>query len=106
MALDRTYEAFVALDAGADPRAVGGAVTVALCGHWEHDGACRWPHHTAAVARPGPEGGLRSHLAVTVSYDCDDDEAPEVRLLIAAAIASGRLAGPDGRLTTWQVVDA
>ena len=30
---------------GTDPRAPGGAVTVALCGHWEHDGACRWPHN-------------------------------------------------------------
>ena len=30
----------------ADPRAPGGAVTVALCGHWEHEGACRWPHNS------------------------------------------------------------
>jgi len=30
---------------GTDPAAVGAMVTVALCGHWEHDGPCRWPHH-------------------------------------------------------------
>ena len=30
-----------------EPAAVGAAVTVALCGNWEHEGACRWPHHTA-----------------------------------------------------------
>ncbi|MGZ4755861.1 MAG: hypothetical protein ACXWA9_13195 [Acidimicrobiia bacterium] len=35
------------LGPGADRRASGGAVTTALCGHWEHDGPCRWPHHTA-----------------------------------------------------------
>jgi hypothetical protein len=29
-----------------DPRAPGGAVTVALCGHWDHEGSCRWPHHS------------------------------------------------------------
>jgi hypothetical protein len=34
------------LHSGADRRAPGAAVTVALCGHWEHDGACRWPHNS------------------------------------------------------------
>jgi hypothetical protein len=33
------------LHSGTDPRAPGAAVTVALCGHWEHEGACRWPHN-------------------------------------------------------------
>ena len=27
--------------------AVGAAVTTALCGHWEHEGPCRWPHNNA-----------------------------------------------------------
>jgi hypothetical protein len=35
------HEATVELADGADPRALGGAITVAQCGHWEHDGACR-----------------------------------------------------------------
>jgi hypothetical protein len=34
-----------------DPRAVGAAVTTALCGHWEHEGPCRWPHHNAIAPR-------------------------------------------------------
>ncbi len=29
-----------------DVRAPGGTVTSALCGHWEHDGPCRWPHNS------------------------------------------------------------
>ena len=38
------------------PGRAGGAVTVALCGSWDHDGPCHWPHHndiddTAAPAR-------------------------------------------------------
>lgn len=37
-------EVAMVLPPGVDRRAPGGAVTVALCGHWEHDGACRWPH--------------------------------------------------------------
>jgi len=45
-------EAELVLADGVDPAAVGAAVTVELCGHWEHDGACRWPHNTAIdVAR-------------------------------------------------------
>jgi hypothetical protein len=40
-------EADLELPPDVDRRAPGGAVTVALCGHWEHDGACRWPHHSA-----------------------------------------------------------
>ena len=39
------HEAELRLDHGTDPAAVGAAVTAALCGHWEHDGPCRWPHN-------------------------------------------------------------
>jgi hypothetical protein len=38
-------EASLRLDQGIDPAAVGAAVTVELCGHWEHEGGCRWPHN-------------------------------------------------------------
>jgi hypothetical protein len=40
-------EAELILGDGLDPAAVGAAVTVELCGHWEHDDACRWPHNSA-----------------------------------------------------------
>jgi hypothetical protein len=40
-------EAELALDERCDPAAVGAAVTVALYGHREHAGACRWPHSNA-----------------------------------------------------------
>ena len=47
------HEAVLQLDAGTDPAAVGAAVTTALCGHWEHEGPCRWPHnnHIELAAR-------------------------------------------------------
>lgn len=47
-------EAEIVLDEGCDPAAVGAAVTVVLCGHWEHDGACRWPHNSAISADRNP----------------------------------------------------
>jgi hypothetical protein len=40
------HEATVHLADGADPRAVGGSITVALCGTWDHEPPCRWPDHT------------------------------------------------------------
>jgi len=39
------HEAELQLLAETDPAAVGAAVTTALCGHWEHEGPCRWPHN-------------------------------------------------------------
>lgn len=68
-------EALVDLADGCDPAAVGAAVTVALCGHWEHEGACRWPHNNALdagsaparfrtlfVAEPGDEALVRRRI--------------------------------------------
>jgi hypothetical protein len=79
-----------------DLAAVGGAVTTALCGHWEHDGPCRWPHHTETRQ-------VGDDAVVTVRFDAPDDEVAEVRATIARAIASGALTGPAGRITRWSV---
>jgi hypothetical protein len=91
------YNATVRIADGGDPRAIGGAVTVALCGHWEHDGPCRWPHHTATI----PIGSGRR--AVTTRFACSESEEAEVRGQIAAAVASRALTSPDGVQTTWTV---
>jgi len=81
-------------DVDGDPAALGGAVTMALCGHWEHDGPCRWPHHTETLA-DGDE------LVTTVRFDAAEEEVESVRTTIIAALAAGNLVGPDGRRTTW-----
>jgi hypothetical protein len=39
-------EAKLELRPDTDTRAPGGAVTAALCGQWDHEGACRWPHNS------------------------------------------------------------
>jgi hypothetical protein len=77
-------EADVELSSGCDPAAVGATVTVELCGHWEHDGACRWPHNSAIdstrrparfrtlfVADEGEEAAIRARIesALRSSYD-------------------------------------
>ena len=39
------HMAEVSLAAAVDPSTVGAAVTVELCGRWQHRGVCRWPHN-------------------------------------------------------------
>jgi hypothetical protein len=82
-----------------DVAALGGAVTVALCGDWEHDGPCRWEHHT--TSRPHPEEA-GSWLA-TVQFDAAASEEQQVRELVREALATGSLVGPDGETSTWQL---
>jgi hypothetical protein len=82
------HAADVDLGPDAEPAAVGGAVTVALCGHWDHEGPCRWPHHNAI--RRGTDGwSFRTVFAASA-----DDEA-DVRQRIERALAH------DGR---WRVL--
>ena len=77
-----------------DVAALGGAVTVALCGHWEHDGDCRWPHLTT-VEQDGA-----GHV-VTVGFDATATEVDEVRGRIRLGLATGHQTGPDGTTSTW-----
>jgi hypothetical protein len=91
------HEAELELVPGADDRAPGGAVTVALCGHWDHEGQCRWPHHTAVEHRS------TSRVTVRTIFAGEPDEEQLVRDRIVTAIRAGRLNGPSG-LTTWTVI--
>ena len=72
---------------GADERAVGAAVTAALCGHWEHEGPCRWPHHSAIDTAAAP-------AAFRTVFACSPADLDEVHGRIVAALAGG----------DWQVV--
>lgn len=88
------HAARIQLAPDADQGAPGAAVTVALCGHWQHDGPCRWPHHTS-VERV--EGALEVRTVV-VSEAADE---PGVRERIDDALEAGTQEGPDGRTSTW-----
>jgi hypothetical protein len=87
-ALAFVAEAEVALSADGDPAAVGAAVTAELCGHWEHQGPCRWPHNNAI--RRGLK--LATFRTLFVAEPSDEEM---VRDRIEAAL---RARGP------WQVV--
>lgn len=78
------HEATIAFRADVDPRAVGAAVTVALCGHWEHEGPCRWPHNNEIT-------GDRFRTL----FACEAGDEPEVRAKVVGALRGA---------TEWRVV--
>ena len=85
------------LEPGGDPAALGGAVTVGLCGSWEHDGPCLWPHHSS-TSMDGAATTVRTVFRAKPAHE------REVRRLVDAALAVGRLTGPDGSETGWQIL--
>ena len=64
------HEAELQLHKGTDPAEVGAAVTTALCGHWEHEGPCRWPHNND-IELSDPVANFRT-LFVAPSTEEDD----------------------------------
>lgn len=92
--------ATLSLAAGPDDAAAGAAVTAALSGHWEHDGPCRWPHHTSG-RRPDGDGSDRLEIRVVALTEASEVDA--VRASVVAALGAGRLEGPDGSVS-WEVV--
>jgi hypothetical protein len=90
------HTATVTMEPDADPRAPGAAITVALCGHWEHEPPCPLaPHHTDAT-RVGDEVHLR------VLFAAESAAEQSVRWQIDAALQGGELRGPDGTVTHWR----
>lgn len=87
----------VELAEGADEGAVGAAITEGLCGHWEHPGPCRWPHHTAVDSGAQPETTIRTVFVASVA------DEPDIRARIRAALARGALTAPEGT-GSWRLV--
>ena len=75
------FDAVLEMEPGTDTRAPGGAVTVALCGAWDHDGPCRWPHYSEIDT-----GSVPARLRTVVVTD--DETAAEVITRIENALRS------------------
>ncbi|YCK37860.1 hypothetical protein ACNF49_28540 [Actinomadura sp. ATCC 39365] len=93
------HEATIVMDADSDVRAPGAAITVALCGHWEHEPPCPIAAHHTAADRRGDVVRVRVLFAAEAAAEAD------VRARIDAALARGTLDGPDGITTRWRLVD-
>jgi hypothetical protein len=88
----------VLLEPAADPAAPGGAVTLALCGSWDHAGVCRWPHQTL-VTWDERRGRVR------VVFVASAEDEPHVRTLIDQALTGGGCVGPDGKRSRWTTTE-
>jgi len=95
------HDAVVRMGPTDDPDAIGAAVTVALCGHWEHDPPCPLAPHATRAERNGGQVQVRTLFATGANLEM------EVRRRIDHALTSGthRLPQeicPTG--STWPVV--
>jgi hypothetical protein len=87
------HDAVLELTDGADDRAPGGAVTMALCGALDHEPPCPVaPHHTSISGR-----GQRRKVRVLFATD----DEPVVRRTIHAALGASEFTGPDGTVNRW-----
>jgi hypothetical protein len=90
------HQAILVMEPAADVRAPGAAVTVALCGHWDHQPPCPLAPHYVSTA--GDHGQLR----VRTLFAAEPDQEGEVRHLIEQAL-SGQLEFPDGFAVAWRL---
>jgi hypothetical protein len=94
------HEAVVSMKDGADTRAIGGAITVALCGALDHEPPCPLAAHaTAAVESDG-------EVRVRVLFAADPARVDDIRDRIDAVIEAGTFTGPDGTTTRWRPIRA
>jgi hypothetical protein len=89
------HEAVLAMDPLADERAPGAAVTVAPCGHWDHDPPCPLtPHHNRADR---VDGEVRVRTLFAVEPELEDTVRHGVDVHWPADSWSARMARqPDG----------
>src|SRR5947209_12526026 len=77
------HEAVLVMAPDADVRARGAAITVALCGHWEHEPPCPLAAHHTRADRDGERVTVRTLFAT------EPDREAEVRRRIDAALTDG-----------------
>jgi hypothetical protein len=90
------HEAVLWMVAGGDERAPGAAVTVALCGHWDHKPPCPLAPHFIDVVRDDSEVRLR------ILFTTEPDNEPEVRRRIDLALC-GQWDPPGDPPAGWEL---
>ena len=90
------HDAVVRMGPTDDPDAIGAAVTVALCGHWEHDPPCPLAPHATRAERNGGQVQVRTLFATGANLEM------EVRRRIDHALTSGSQQAPIGETSNWE----
>jgi len=87
------------MDPNADLAAPGAAITVLLCGHWEHKPPCPIAAHHTSAERDGAIVRLR------ILFATEPGTQGMVRDRIHEALAGGHLAGaPDLAAARWRLL--
>jgi hypothetical protein len=94
------HDAVIAMQTGGSPNALGGAITLALCGSWDHPPPCSLAPHYVTNTPTGETVTLR------VLFATEPVNEQRVRALIGEALATGQLTVPDGGVATWQLRSA
>lgn len=89
--------AVVAADQSSDLRALGGAVTLELCGSWDHEPPCPVAAHLTESSRRDDQVDVR------ILFATEPEREPEVRARIERALSTGCLVGPHGVRTEWSL---
>jgi hypothetical protein len=91
------HDAVVAMQQDDSPDALGGAITTALCGGWDHPPPCPLaPHYVTSV----PDGEA---VTLRVLFATEPANEQRARSLIGEALAAGELIVPDGGVAHWQL---
>ncbi len=94
------HDAVVAMQDDDSPNALGGAITKALCGGWDHSPPCPLAPHYVSNTAEGETVTLR------VVFATEPSNERRVRALIGEALASGQLTVPDGGVARWELRSA
>ena len=94
------HEALVELAPAGDQRAPGGAITVALCGSWEHPPPCPVAPHATPAEREG------HHVRLRVLFAADPRDERWVRRVLDDVLGRGWGLDPEDRRTTWRLVSS
>jgi len=93
------HTASLRMEDDGDRGAPGAAITVALCGSWDHPPPCPLAAHHTAVQDDGGTLKLRTIFAA------GPEQEGEIRRRITAALVQGSQVGPDGRVSRWTFLD-
>ena len=94
------HDAVVRMVPTDDPDAIGAAVTVARCGHWEHDPPCPLAPHATRAERNGGQVRVRTLFATEPNLEM------EVRRRIDDALADGTQQAPTGETSSWEYLSS
>ena len=90
------HQATLEMSPDADVDALSVAVALELCGSWQHNPPCPFPHTTHAKK-------AGNTVTVRVVFAAESEHVEDLRRRIDGALRTGSVAAPDGTTTEWEL---